>query len=240
MKLHNFNRILFAALLIMTMLLCLCACGEEQEVQQTPTTVPPTTNVGIPEDVYTRTAFLGDNLYITDVGNYTGIYMEDGSDEFVSDVLMIVLKNENENAIQLARISLEYADFTANFEVTNLPAGKSVVLLEKDRHEYSSKPFYQAKVNNLSFFQTPMSLQEDKVALTPYKGAITVENLTEETLGEVYIYYKNSAQDLLYGGITYRARAASGLKPGRKYTVMTNHYNPESCTILDVQILPVE
>jgi hypothetical protein len=164
--------------------------------------------------------------------------MEDGSDEFVENVMMVVLKNENENALQLARISLQYADFTAQFEVTNLPAGESVVLLEKNRHEYVSGSYFSCNAENVAFFQRPIGLQEDKVKITEVKGAIMVENLTDEVLGEIYIYYKNSAVDLFYGGITYRAKVEAGLKPGRSYTVMTNHYNPTACTIIDVQIMP--
>lgn len=243
MKFYNVIRIFFVMLLLFVMLLSLCACGngnEEPETTTLPPTVPPTTNVDIPENVITNTAFLGNNLYITDIGNYTGAYMEDGTDEMVDNVMMIVLKNESENALQLARISLEYSDFTAEFEATNLPAGESVVLLEKNRHEYVSDVYISAKADNVLFFQEPMSLQEDKLKITEAKGAILVENLTDEVMGQIYIYYKNSAVDLYYGGITYRAKVEAGLKPGRTYTVMTNHFNPSNCTILNVQIMPVQ
>lgn len=228
-----------AMLLISLMLLTLCACKKGNDDPE-PTTVPPTTNVGIDEGVVNQTAFLGDNLYITDIGNYTGIYMEDGSDEYVSKVMMVVLKNEGENALQLARIKLQYSDFTAEFEVTNLPAGESVVLLEKNRREFTGGSYLNAKTENVVFFQSVMSLQEDRVKLTGQNGSIVVENLTDETLGEIYIYYKNSAADLFYGGITYRAKVDAGLKPGKETTVMTRHFYPKACTIIDVQILPAE
>ena len=39
---------------------------------------------------------LAEDLVVTDAGNYSGIFMEDGSNEVVTDVLMIILKNENE------------------------------------------------------------------------------------------------------------------------------------------------
>lgn len=234
----KFTKIL-ALLLVTAMLLTLAACGKNEKPD---TTEPeqPTSQIKLPEPEDSQTAFLGDNLYITDIGNYTGAYMEDGSDEILTGILMIVLKNEGEAALQLARISLVYADFTANFEVTNLPAGESVVLLEKNRHPYVSDRYLRATTENVVFFQEPMSLQEDKVKITGTKGFLEVENLTDETMGEIFIYYKNSAADLLYGGITYRARVDSGLKAGRKTTVRTNHFNPKTCTILNVQILPVE
>lgn len=238
MNFYNMSRPLFALLTVLAMMLTLSACGDKEPEPTRPE--QPTTLIEIPDSGSNQTAFLGNDLYITDIGNYTGIYMEDGSDEFVSDVMMIILKNENKNALQLARINLQYADFTANFEVTNLPAGESVVLLEKNRHEYVDDYYIHAKVENVAFFQDDMSLREDQVKLTGINGMITVENLTDEVLGEIYIYYKNSAVDLYYGGITYRARVESGLKPGKSTTVTTNHYYPDACTIIDVQILSVD
>ena len=231
------RKIIFSWLLTVTMLLSLCACGDQKpEVTDPIPTVTAQQNNG-----NNQTAFLGNNLYITNVGNYTGAYMEDGSDEVVTDVLMIILKNEGEMPLQLARISLEYADFTASFEATNVPAGESVVLLEKNRHEYVPDTFFGATAENVVFFQEDMSLQEDKLKITGTNGALTVENLTNEKLGEIYIYYKNSASDgLFYGGITYRARVDAGLQPGKSTTVMTGHYYANACTILNVQIMPME
>lgn len=234
---NKMTRILSAMFLATVMVLSLTACGEETP---DPTVSVPTTQISIPDDEQSQAAFLGDSLYITDVGNYTGAYMEDGTDEFVSNVLMIVLKNENTMALQLARIHLVYSDFTADFEVTNLPAGESVVLLEKNRHAYVEEKFMRSSMENVVFFQTPMSLCEDQVKLTGGNGEITVENLSDQVLGEVFIYYKNSAVDLFYGGITYRARLEAGLQPGDSMKLLTTHYYQNACTIIDVRIMPAE
>ena len=98
------------------------------------TTFPtPTTH---PEEVESEYPYLSDTLEIDYIGAYAGIFMEDGTDDVVSNLMMLILKNTGEKDLQLARINLHYADFVANFEVTNLPAGESVVLLERNRHEY--------------------------------------------------------------------------------------------------------
>ena len=236
MKRMKMNRKISALVVAGAILFTMTACGEQESEPTTAT--QPTTVMDIPQSDNTQTAFLGNYLYITDIGKYTGVYMEDGTDEFVSNVMMIILKNESETALQLARINLQFSDFTANFEVTNLPAGESVVLLEKNRHEYVEESYIRATAENVLFFSESMSLREDQVKLSGVNGAITVENLTDQVMGEIYIYYKNSATDLYYGGITYRAKVEAGLKPGKSTTVMTNHYYPEACTIIDVQIMP--
>lgn len=239
MNMRKINRGLLSLLMLASILLTITACGNQKPVETDPT--QPTVATDPQDQTYNRTAFLGNNLYITYVGSYIGAYMEDGSNEEISDVLMIILENKGETDLQLARISLEYADFTAHFEVTNLPAGQSAVLLEKERHEYVDAPYYGAKTENLVFFSEEMKLLEDKLKITGSSGSLTVENLTDEELGEIYIYYKNSAADgLFYGGITYRARVEAGLKPGKQATVMTSHYYPNACTIVDVKIAPTQ
>lgn len=230
------SAVIVMLLLVATMLL---ACGSDEPAATDPsTTAPiPTLTTQMEFEETSQTAFLGDNLYITEIGDYTGSYMEDGSNEIVTNVLMLILKNEGTQDLQFAKINLTYADFTANFEVTNLPAGESVVLLEKNRHAYVSDSYLQAKAENVVFFPENMNLKEDQVKITGGKGVITVENVSGETLGKIYVYYKNSATDLFYGGITYRSTVEAGLEPGESVTVQTKHYYEGACTFLHTDIL---
>lgn len=205
----------------------------------TPTTAPdPTFSTQANEEIVGQTAFLGNNLYITKIGKYSGAYMEDGSNEYVSDVMMAILENQGENDLQLARIELVYADFTANFEVTNLPAGESVVLLEKNRHAYVSDSYLQANINSETFYAEPMNLKEEQVKVTGGKREITVENISDETLGKIFVYYKSCAADQLYGGTTYRVSVEAGLEPGTSTTIHTGHYYETASTIVLVEIYP--
>ena len=63
----------------------------EAAAAQTVATIPAETSVS-----------LGHGLYITDIGSYTGVYMEDGTDEILSGILMMVVKNDGEQDIQYA------------------------------------------------------------------------------------------------------------------------------------------
>ena len=183
---------------------------------------------------------LGNDLYITDIGEYTGIYMEDGVDDFVTGIMMVVLNNRSQQDLQLAQFDMTYEGFTASFEVTNIPAGESVVLLEKNRHAYVEQTHTDLTVNHRAFFQEPMGLRQDRVKLTEGEGTITVENLTDAPMGGIYIYYKNSAADIYYGGITYRTKLTDGLQPGESKTLIAAHFYPGASTVVDVQILDAE
>lgn len=173
----------------------------------------------------------------TSVMKYTGIYMEDGTNELVSDVMMMIVENETSSDLQLARIDVEYDDFTAEFQVTNLPAGKSVVVLEQNRKAYIQEEYRNMTIKDVVFFQENMNLCEDRVKITGTKGMLEIENISGETLGVVYVYFKNTADDgLLYGGITYRTTVDAGLKPGETRHVTAGHYDPDFTELILVQI----
>ena len=161
------------------------------------------------------------------------MYMEDGTDEAVTDVMMIVLENTSEEDLQLARISIEYEDFTAEFEVTSLPAGERVVALEKNRHPETSGDYLSIQTKNVVFFQKKMNLQEDRIKIEGANGTLEVTNISgEDIVGDIYVYYKNSARDLLYGGITYRVAVRGGLKAGESSMVIAGHYTPNNCRLV--------
>ena len=196
-------------------------------------TVPDTTTQ--PSSDEPQYPYLNESLVIDHIGSYAGIYTEDGSDEIVANTMMLIVKNTGSQDLQLARINLQYSDFEANFEVTNLPAGERIVLLERSRHAYVEEKPQGAMVKDLVFFPEAMDLMEDKITISGGDGYMEVTNITVEDLtGEFFIYYKNSASDLLYGGITYRVRISGGIGAGQTVRIMSKHYHPDRCTIVMV------
>lgn len=177
---------------------------------------------------------LGDGLQIVDVGSYTGIYMEDGSDEVVTGILMALVTNNSENDVQLMNFTLSGNGKTANFSLSNLPVGASVVVLESSRMEYA-EGFDQAEVLNYAKFAAPMSLCKDKIEIAAFEKAMNITNISgEDITGDIVIYYKNSAVDVFYGGITYRVRIEGGLKAGELRQIMPSHFNAGNSTIVNV------
>ena len=175
---------------------------------------------------------LGNGLKIQDVGSYTGIFMEDGSDEPVTGVLMCLVTNNSEKDVQLLNFTLSNGSQTASFSLTNLPAGESVIVLESSRMAYAPG-FTQAEVQNYAEFSAPMSLCQDKIQISSIGQAMNITNISGEDIsGDILIYYKNSATDVFYGGITYRVRIEGGLKADEIRQIVPSHFNAASTTVV--------
>ena len=201
--------------------------GEEQTqpVTQEPTEAP--TELPKPDGVD-----LGKGLVITKVGPYSGVYMEDGTDDQVTDVMMIEVYNYGVEAVQYAEISLGNAEFV----LTTLPVGEKMIVLEKSRMAFDENADYsQAEARNVAFFQTPMSLCTDKLQIQVLDGAMNIRNISGETIqGDIFVYYKNISDGALLGGITYRARLENGLKADEVRQILANHFTTDGSRIMFV------
>ena len=117
--------------------------------------------------------------------------------------------------------------------------GKAVVLLEKNRLAFDKGFDYStANVDNIAFFAEETSKMEDSVKVQFLDGVINVTNISESDIdGEIVIYYKNSATDLYYGGITYRSRVTGGLAKGETRQITGVHSSKTGSALMFVQII---
>jgi len=112
--------------------------------------------------------------------------------------------------------------------------GESVVVLEKNRKEFSEfGENFTAEASNVALFNTAPTLCEDKIKIQPLKGAMNVTNISDTDIeGDVVIYYKNSAADMFYGGITYRVRITGGIKSGEIKQIISDHFSSSGSTVV--------
>ena len=195
-------------------------------------TVQPMGNMALPANV-------GSGLTIVDIGPYTGMYMEDGSNEIVSGVVMCIVRNDGERAVEYAQIALSDGQREIPFTLTALLPGRSVVLLAQDKTEYSQTANYTATMaESVAFFVSEPSLQADRLKIQPLSGGMNVRNISQSDIaGDVVVYYKNVAADgLLYGGITYRTRISGGIKAGELKQGMTQHFSVKGSEVLFVTV----
>lgn len=228
--------IVILSLVVLAVVLLHGGSQEHDPSKQTSTTSVTTTGPVInAEPSESEQIVLDQGLIITDISKYSGKYMEDGTNENVSDVMMLIVKNTNVQDLQLARIDISYDDVTASFQITNLPAGGSVVVLEQNRLSYIDGEYDDIQTRDVVFFNENMSMHEDRFSISSEYGVIKVTNISEEPVsGDIYVYYKNSSSDLFYGGITYRVKITDGLDAGETKSVSAGHYSPDSCKLLMV------
>ena len=179
---------------------------------------------------------LSHGLVITEIGAYSGAYVEDGSDEQVSDVLMLVVANTGDAAIQYAEITLSAGEENAVFALSTLPVGEYMVVLEQNRMTYDEDTAYdQAEARNVARFSDQLSLCQDRIRIQPLDGAVNISNLSgEDIAGDVVIYYKNIADGMLMGGITYRIRLTDGMAAGEIRQIMSEHYSASGSRVMFV------
>ena len=219
---------------------CLIAAGifflTRGEATPTPGTVPeePESSDLSVENLETAGVALPEGLVINDIGSYTGLYMEDGSDEILSKILMLVVTNTAKKTVQYAEITLTDGAETAHFTLTTLPPGESAVLLEQNRMSYEDgKNLTQANAQNVAHFPQEPTLCEDKLDLQALDGMLNVTNVSgEDITGNIAVYYKNASSDMLYGGITYRVTISGGLKAGEIRQITASHFSAAGSRIM--------
>lgn len=175
---------------------------------------------------------LAEGLVCTDTGSYTGLFMEDGTDEAVSDVMRIVLKNTSNQDLQYAEITMKYGEEIREFVVTNLPAGRSCLLLEKNRQSLPEGKPKSYAAEHIVFFDEPMRLFESQFEISGQDGVVNVKNISgRDVSGDVVVYYKYEVNGVYYGGITFRVRVTGGLKAGEIRQIPAGHFDKESSVL---------
>lgn len=220
-----------AAVLLLGLALCLLL-GGGNETPDDDVNMPPAYEGSMSLNV-------GSGLTIVDIGPYTGMYMEDGSNEIVSGVLMCIVTNEGDRAVEYAQLQLHDGERDIPFTLTALLPGRSVVLPAQDKTAYDKKASYTATVaESVAFFANEPSLQADRLQIQGLEGGMNITNISKEDItGDVVIYYKNVAADgLLYGGITYRTRISGGIKAGELKQGMTQHFSVKGSEVLFVTV----
>lgn len=179
----------------------------------------------------------GTPIIIEGIGQYTGPFVEDGNDEPEANVLAIVVRNGSDADVEYAEVHFSTGDGSeAVFHISTLPAGSSAVVLEQNKREYSAEETL-AFADKLYAQAEEMSLMEDDVRVTAEDGALTLENLTDQSLGTVYVRYKNKLNDNYYlGGITYSCKFEN-VGAGDEITEQTKHFTVDGSTVLMVKAI---
>lgn len=177
----------------------------------------------------------GTTLTVRNISSYDGIYLEDGSDEEVSGIAAMVVENTGDVNVEYAMITVKCNGETLQFDVSDIPAGDTVVVQEKNRAGYQNSIYTDCSAVVAETDEFEMS--EDKVRVEETgEGSLRITNLTDEEIPCVRIFYKfyMEEEQTYVGGITYTAKV-TGLSAGGSQTVTPSHYSSGNSLVMMVR-----
>ena len=174
----------------------------------------------------------GYDLVIEKLGSYSGAYVEDGTNEMVSEAAMILVKNTGNKAIEYAEITLHFQDDTLFFKISALPAGESVVTIEQAKKRI---PVLKISDCVATVIEKDSMEQADEVISVHDNGdnTLTIKNLTNQEIPMARVFYKYylEQENAYLGGIAFTAKlTALGAK--EEVTIQPSHFESESCKIV--------
>lgn len=176
-------------------------------------------------------------IEILSIGSYEGYFPEDGSDEEISNVMFIKIRNNGKRTLQYAEIYLTIKSENAEFSFSTLAPGKEMYVIEKNRLEYVKGKVKDVRFENVVYFEEEPQKYDDRLEVQELDSALNIKNISEKDIeGPIAIYYKNKITDAYFGGITYRVIIEDTLKVGEIRQVMTKHFAPEKSEVLFVTL----
>ncbi len=174
----------------------------------------------------------GYGLQVVSLEPYSGLFVEDGSDETVSDICAIRVKNTGEETVQYAHLTMTLGETVYEFDLSTLPPAREVQLLDLNRQAVpeSTEGISLAVADYAAFSKEP-SMNEEVLEISAQDTAITITNRSDQDMSQVYVYYKLDYGGFYLGGITYRV-GASELAAGASTTCYAGHYTSDECSLM--------
>ena len=178
----------------------------------------------------------GTTLVAQRLATYDGPFLEDGSGQEVVNIAALVVYNAGEREVLQAGITLQWGDTPLCFYAENIPPGKAVLLLERNRRSCSKTSFTACTGWQVSAQETREPAAYLEITDTAM-GAVTVTNITCDPLQDVRLYYKSwlSPPDIYVGGIS-REMTVPILQPGESATLYPPYYASGYTKIVSVSV----
>ena len=87
----------------------------------------------------------GSSLVVSGIASYDGIYLEDGSDTEISGVTVLLLRNDGDTDIEYASVSVGMDGTELQFDLSDLPAGGTAVVQEKNKTLLPGRKLYRMR-----------------------------------------------------------------------------------------------
>ncbi len=180
------------------------------------------------------------SLEIVSVGKYSGVYVEGGADVTVENVASMVVTNTSDQMLQVARFTMNVngdPEDVALFQVTDLPAGASALIMELNRRPYKEGDVYELGQELHTYYETSDIMADTFSFEVKEGGLLTLTNLTDQSFDNVYVHYKYVQEGGAYlGGIAYRSLFKT-IGPKESVTTSANHFTDKLSVIVRVDVV---
>lgn len=167
-------------------------------------------------------------LECLEYSSYTGAFPEDGSYRAVENVAAMRIRNGTGQYLDRAVVKCNIAGREGVFEVTGIPPGATVWVMEKTGMTLAEGDTFTAVSTGEYSFRADAVMNTDLVSVTSRGSTLHITNESDKTLPEFCLYYKDVHSDGNYfGGITYRKDCGT-LEPGQTVKVEAPHFTQDS------------
>lgn len=156
----------------------------------------------VPHDTFYPRTVMGTELLAVEATAYSGPFWEDGSDEYVTNVAALVVENRGGLLVTGGAVIVELESDWLVFEISFLPPGGKVLVLEKDRKNYCATSAVTCYGWTKEEYPENMGLiSVETMGLT----GLILSNHTGCTVPSLQVHYKNydPERGIFLGGISY-------------------------------------
>lgn len=154
---------------------------------------------------------------------YEGLFFEDKSNEEVSNIAGLIIRNSGVRTVSYAKIQLLIENDTYIFEAWDVPIDAAVLILEGSKTQYRQTSAALASVSVL--YTDLQSLCSDVQISQQGMGELRITNIGTSILKNLVVYHKgyDATCSLLLGGITHHTKCPD-LAPGESAIIAPEYY----------------
>ena len=176
---------------------------------------------------------LKEGVYVLELFSFSGQFVEDGSNEDVKKIAAVRIVNTSDVAFQLLDFTLKTEGGKFKFRATTLLPGTRMTVLNSERKQFDGEKIESGKITLEAPFTEAPSIRSDKLKISFTDGFINAQNISDEKLENIYIYYKSTDDYGFFGGITYRVHIEE-IEAGNIVQARTKNIRSDSSQIVFV------
>lgn len=222
--------------LILAVVGTLCGCVDERQTevasfQMNATAATQNSSVSVAFPI----TLPDSGLIAEELRHYQGAYWEDGSGDFVEDVVALMICNPTDRMIAFASFVVDTPEGNLYFFAYRLPPKSRCMVLEYNRKSCDSPKVLACREITVRWDAQELSREQvDYVGLGPL---MTIVNRDSRQLEHVTVWYKQyvKAEDYYLGGAAYSAHLFY-VQPQERRTVTPEHYDAAHARIVAIEL----